>query len=369
MEAMSVGFKAFAVSAVLSFACVCAARAEKREIFSLEFPVSVGGVVSAVRPDGEVFELGKVLSVPSRSKYPAFTASGWAGDCTVAATAVNAVHITVSVKDGKGRIISVLPSETIAPAADTEAAFVVDCPAGRGVFGAWAPIASNDVRVRRADGSMRVISADALPREGETMVIKVCEDSDAPYMIDIENKVGGRVMMYRKLSRKTFATVEQPVSGTGRFQGSMYQRRSAVRANHHGVLCVSTSETGEIGGFQIIPYEHSFSPEMLSAWGSPQWMIVKSLDGEPMTARFPLFSGVFTPGGAPREKLWDFWSSFGRRSLVLCRMNGSKKWQRIDEAVGKDNTALEGITHLRIYTPFTSEPLSKAFLPKKKSGD
>lgn len=351
--------KKITVLAVIMAMCLCSsAEAKKNEIFTLEIPATIGENARAIRPNGDIKELGKVLRIPSISKYPGFTASAWANPCTVAATAVNAIHITISVQKDKGRIISLLPADTIAPAAGASAAFVIDCPAGTGLFGGWAPTASSIVRVRRADGTMRMLAANALPKEGETVVIKVCEDTDSPYMVDIENKKGGEVRAYWRWASKAIATVEHPIKGTGRFEGTKYQRCSAIRANHHGVICVSTSNLGDIGGFQIIPYEHSFSKEMRSSWDKTQWLIVRSTDNQPMTARFPLFAGTFVPGAQVREKLWDFWSTYGRRSLVMCRINGGK-WQLFDAVAGKRDYALKDITHLRIYAPFTDEPAKK----------
>ncbi len=341
--------------AVLMCLLARGAYAEPEEIFRLEIPATVGGVVRAVRPDGMVWELGRVTRVPTSSKSPGFTASAWAESETVVATAVNAIHITIDVENGHGRILSILPSETIAPAAGASAAFVVDCPAGRGIFGGWAPIVGSRVRVRRADGTYRDLTKGDLPAQGEVLVIWVTEDPDAPYMFDIENRAGGEVRAYRKGKSSVIARVEHPVSGSGRFDGTMFQRRSALRGNHCGVICISTSNFGDIGGFQIIPYEHAFSTEMRDVVNRTQWLIVRSVDGEKMTARAPLFRGTFTPGAQVGEKLWDFWSTYGRRSLVLCRVDGGE-WKRLDAVAGKDDHAFEHITHLRIYTPFTREP-------------
>lgn len=331
--------------------------AHPEESFRLEIPATVGGMAHAVRPNGQVKELGKVLRVPTGTRYPGYTASAWAEPGTVAATAVNAIHVTVSVKNKKGRIFSLVPAETIAPAAGASTAFVIDCPAGTGLFGGWAPLVGDKVRVRSIDGTLRELAAQ-LPKVGETLVVQVMEDFDGPYMFDFENRVGGTVRAYWRGGSRKIASVEHPVYGVGRFSGSKFQRRSALRANHCGVICVSTSDVGDIGGFQIIPYEHSFSPEMKSAWEKTQWMIIRSCDGEKMTARPPLFKGVFTPGAQALEKLWDFWSTYGRRSLVMCRINGGK-WQRFEAVTGKDDHGLECITHLRIYAPFTKEPGKK----------
>ena len=343
----------YALAAALFCSPVLAAPVE---IFRLEIPARVGAEVRAVRPDGSAAVLGKVTLVPTGTKYPGYTASAWAQPGTVAATAVNALHMTVAVEKEHGRIVSILPSETIAPAAGGTASFIVDCPAGTGLFGGWAPPVGSQVRVRRADGSLRYLSAAKMPQPDETLVISVGEDREWPYMFDFENRVGGAVTAYYTHRREVIARVEHPVTGSGRFSGGKFQRRSALRANHCGVICVSTSNWGDIGGFQIIPYEHAFSKEMKHAWDSPQWMIVRSADGEKLTGRSPLFSGCLVPGTQAREKLWNFWSTYGRKSLLLCRYGGGD-WRRFDPAAGKDDRAFEDVTHIRVYVPTTREPL------------
>lgn len=332
------------------------AVAEPREIFKLEIPGKTGEYAVAVRPDGQRYRLGRVLRVPSKVKYPAYTASAWAESGTVAATAVNAVHVCVSVSNGRGGIISLLPSSTIAPAAGSSSAFIIDAEAGHAIWGGWAPLVGDSVRVRRSDGTYRVLSRQRLVAADETLVIKVTEDDDMPYMVEFENRVGGNVTAFYPYSRKVIAVVKHKVEGSGRFGGSKYQRTGALRANHCGVLCISTSGFGHIGGFQIIPYRHSYSPEMKHCWGKTQWMIVQSTDGSPLTGRSPLFRGLFVPGCAPLEKLWDFWSTYGRRSTVLCRVDNGP-WRRFEEVTGKKDYALGNITHIRIRAPFTSEPV------------
>ena len=75
------------------------AWARPEEIFRLEIPAEAGGMARAVRSDGQIKELGKVLRAPTATRYPGYTASAWAEPGTVAATAVNAIHLTVSVEN------------------------------------------------------------------------------------------------------------------------------------------------------------------------------------------------------------------------------------------------------------------------------
>ena len=55
------------------------------------------------------------------------------------------------------------------------------------------------------------------------------------------------------------------------------------------------------------------------------------------------------------DVLWDIWSTYGRKPLVLCRRGGGA-WERLPESSGRDDYALGDLTHIRIYSPFTREP-------------
>ncbi len=334
------------------------AMAEReRELFLLELPLIPGAEVRAHRPGGSQISLGKVLQIPQKSKYPGYTASAWAKPGSVAATAVNAIHLSIAVEKERGRIMSLLPAETVAPAAGAGSTLVVDCPAGRALFGAWAPPVGSPVKVRSASGEERSLADGPFPQEGETLWIQVTE-KPGPYMVDIENRLGGKVTAYLSpRGRRVIARVAHPLGGSGRFEGSLFQRGSALRANHCGVICVSSSPEGEIGGFQIIPFQHSHSKEMAHSWNMTQWMILEPVDGDAMVGQPPLFSDYLVPGPANGEKLWDLWSTYGRRSLVLCRIDGGP-WQKLPSVSGRDDGAFSNISHLRIYYPTTREPLT-----------
>lgn len=328
-------------------------------IYQISIPFELGGTVTATTPSGFCQTLGTVLALPDKTRWPSFTATRWGEPGRVVASAVNAIHLLVSIESGQGRTVSLLPQTTIAPAAGTGAALVISCDAGRGVFGAWAPPVGSPVFIQEKNGERHPLSKEHFPKTGETLCIEVREE-DPPYLIEIENRPGGRVFVWeRHKGCRLIARVVRPVRGVGRFEGTLFQERGRLRANHPGVIDISTSPKGQIGGFQIIPYEHSLSPEMRSAWKQTQWLILASPDGgnTPLTGTFPLFSGVLVPGPAPGEFLWDLWSTYGRKTLILCRLNGGKLGP-LPLFSGKDDQALEQITHIRIYPPTTREPLT-----------
>lgn len=312
------------------------------------------GNITVVRNQGGSLHLGSVVTLPSTTRWPAFTAAKWGKPGTVVATAVNAIHILVDIEDGRGRTVSILPKGTFAPAAGEKAFYLTDIPPGRDLFGAWAPPVGSTVIFR---GNA---SKDEKPKAGVTTstVEIIVAPQRTPWYVEFENRPGGRITAWTDSGPRLLGRIVRPLAGCGRFGGTRFQRTGRIRANHPGVVDVSTSPEGIIGGFQILPLEHAASPEMDSAWKLSQWLIVAPENGT-FTGREPLFSSGFVTGPAAGEKLWDLWSTYGRRSLVLARISGGP-WEWMPEATGRNDTALEKITHLRIYFPSTREPLKAA---------
>ena len=353
-----------AFAALLASVLLSPAHAEQtaaRKIFEIDVPMTVGASVTVTAANGETFNIAKVAALPTTTRWPSYTASAWGEPGSVCASAVNAVHMLVSVEEGKGRTLSIIPKETIAPAAGPGASVVLDAKAGESVFGAWAPAVGSRVSVRGNDGTASPLSADNLPKEGETLVIEVFEDPTLPYMVDIENRPGGRVVAWYSSGYKILGRVLVPLGGTGRFEGTLFQRIGAIRANHSGVIDVSTTPRGKIGGFQIVPWDHALtSKEMQNVWSMTQWLVIGPADGVSMMGGTPpLFKHGLVSGPAGGEKMWDVWSSYGRKSLVLARYaNGG--WERLHESAGRNDNALREITELRIYYPFTQEIMSES---------
>ncbi|MDR1471179.1 MAG: hypothetical protein LBS75_01525 [Synergistaceae bacterium] len=348
-------------AAAFFFACaalLCGesrASGETRPLYEVSIPFEEGGVVRALLPDGREFVLGRVVKLPERTRWPSYTASAWGSPGTVTASAVNAVHILIGVESGKGRTMSVIPAETIAPAAGPGAAVVLDCKGGTSFFGAWAPPAGTPLFVRREGLPLRSIE-DGLPERGDELILKVSE-GDIPYMVEFENRPGGRVIAWSASRAEIAARVVRPLGGTGRFEGTLYQGPGRIRANHSGVIDISTSRYGSIGGFQIIPWDHALSsPEMQGSWQMTQWMIIAHPDGRSMMGGTePLFAGGLVPGTQAGESLWDIWSTYGRKPLVIARIDGGP-WESLPVASGRDDGVLKSVTHLRIYFPRSKEP-------------
>ena len=334
--------------------------AEENNLFVLKIPLTLGANVTASL-GGNVYDIGKVNALPTKTRYPSYTASAWGGEGEVCASAVNAIHMLVSVENKKGRTMSIIPQQTIAPAAGAGASVVISSKAGEGIFGAWAPPAGSAVFVQK-NGSLQMaaLSKANLPSPGDEIVI-IVQKMDLPYMVEIENRPGGRVTVWDKGGYTTAGRVIRAVSGTGRFEGTLFQRIGAIRANHSGVIDISTSPVGKIGGFQIIPWDHALtSKEMQGAWDMAQWLIIAAPNGKSsLGATYPLFKYGLVPGTASEEKLWDVWSTYGRKSLVLARIKGGN-WEKLPDISGRNDAALKNLTHIRIYYPFVTEP-QKAF--------
>lgn len=343
---------------VFFIASTCSATESQNSfLYEVRVPFVVGQEVTATLPDGRTIPLGTVFMLPDKSRWPSYSASAWGKPGTVTASAVNALHLLVSIESGKGRTISLIPRETIAPAAGAGASIVLEMKAGSGIFGAWAPPTGTPVTITTAQGERFPLSSGHIPKEGDTLSFRVDEEQ-VPYFVEIENRTGGRVVAWSKRGADVLARVLRPVRGVGRFEGTLFQEPGRIRASHAGVIDVSTSPHGVIGGFQIIPWDHALkSQEMQGVWQMTQWLVLAAPDGKSMLGgKAPLFGGGLIPGPAEGEKLWDFWSTYGRRPLVLCRLDGGS-WEKLPIVSGKVDDGLARITHLRIYFPIGEEPL------------
>jgi hypothetical protein len=354
-------------------ACLCASPSLGAQgTLLLRIPFEKDAMTTATLLDGRLVELGVVRALPVKTNWPAYTASKWGVPQTVCATAVNAIHILVDVEKGRGRVFSVVPTVTVAPAAPPGAFFSIDAPAGTGIFGGLAPLTGSRVFIERKDGTRRPLVSlnhesgkESLSgneffsmEKGEALVIEsALPESTDTWMVDIENRPGGRVVAWTKEGPEVVARVVRPVGGVGRFGGTEFQEAGRIRASHTGVIDVATAPRGQVGGIQIMPLTHALtSSEMANAWKLTQWMIVAPLPGKgPLEGTPPLFEGTLVPGTQLGDKLPDIWSTYGRKPLVLGRFDGGP-WRALPSVSGKVDDALRSLTHLRIYYPFWEEP-------------
>ncbi|MBI4865265.1 MAG: hypothetical protein HY815_34130 [Candidatus Riflebacteria bacterium] len=341
LEAASM-IRAVVLLAMLQGAGACAAETELHRI---RLHNRMGGSVTVSRDGGGTWAVvGHVLR-PDRGyvheiKDKEFTAADWAPDSAVAATAVNAIHLKV----GMGRhatVMTVQPrefidkavAEKVASYLAEDASIYTDIPAGTGIFGAEAaPFVGDPVELVVGD---RVTSLPAgyRPAVGDVLQIRVVRPAGTPSRIVFENRFGGSVMAIYPDGQLRVAQVYRPVTGVGRFGGSQFAAVGDVRANHPGVICVSTSPVGQIGGFQIVPSTHASHRDLDYVRAKAVWLVVGPIGAlqRDLEGSSPLFRGHLRP----------------RASRVQVRVNGGP-WQELGAAVGLQESALMAVTHVQI---------------------
>jgi len=293
---------------------------DTQEMFRLRIVNSAGGAVAVSRDGGRSWRtLGQVTRHTVKVNEAGFTASKWVPAGCVSATAVNAIHITVGyhAEQDRGIIFSLLPSEFASPPThyrsflSPDSSIYTDIPAGEGIFGGGeAPLVGNSVCREAEDGTLEPLREGYVPAQEDVLVILVERPVHYPVMAVFENRAGGAIALhYPDGSRRLLGWVVRPVRGIGRFEGTRYAAIGRIRANHAGVVDVSTSPVELLGGFQIIPVRHALSPEMSIAWEKTQWMIVGPApeDAALWNGLMPLFYQHLRPDYRPDDLYSPDW--------------------------------------------------------------
>ncbi len=344
------------------------------EAFRIRVVNDAGGAVTVSTDGGATWQpAGTVVAWCGRVNPNGFTASVWAVPGTVAATAVNALHILthVDAATGRGVIFSILPKDQIGvdPAKfpsylSPEASLYLDTPAGGGIFGGgWAPLVGNEVFLESPDGPQR-LAPEYVPQRGDTLLIRVTRPQQYPKALVFENRFGGVIWLeWLDGTCTPIGTVYRPVYGVGRFIGTQWAGFGRIRANHPGVIDISLAPLGAIAGIQIIPAAHALSPEMRNARLRTQWMIVGPLS--PLDPSWegvaPLFARYIRPQYRPNDIYADDWEArLLDRFLVEVQLDGGD-WQppphfALDPDMTKAlpatfDAALEHVTAIRILFP------------------
>jgi hypothetical protein len=195
-----------------------------------------------------------------------------------------------------------------------------------------------------------------------------------PVSVTFENFKDGLVTVeYRGEEPKPIARVLRPVSGVGRFVGSYFSEVGRVRANHNGVIDLSTSLQDKVGAFQIVPEHHA--REFQQPFQLTQYMILSPLPGAPpLEGTPPLFYGHIRPRFEAADITRDPVEGVLGRFGVEFKYKGDDTWHRVHPwwmEQGADlykfmNTALANVTHVRLRFPFTyDEP--KVETPKTET--
>ncbi len=347
---------------------------DSTELYRLRIVNDQQGEISASTDAGKSWQtLGHVIRYTTKASTEGYTASKWAPFSAVCATAVNAVHVRTgyNAKADKGVVFSLLPKERLTddPAKTNsflapDSSIYTDMPGGAGIFGGhWSPILGNPVALETPAG-LAPLPMNYMPKKGDVFVIRVLERNDAPKAFVFENRFGGFITVVDWNDQETvIGQVLRPVEGIGRFEGSEFADTGRLRANHNGVICVSTSAYHRVAGFQIIPREHAMSPEMTNARTRTQWMVVGPLDARDRSWEgvAPLFRDYLRPSWGPDDLSGPDWlRKVTDRTSVEVRLNGGP-WQPMPEfALDPDmskpfpdwaNTALVNVTHIRINLP------------------
>lgn len=362
-----------------------------QEIFRIRIDNRAGGAIEASRDAGANWlPLGHV-TVPATAVNPAgYTASQWAQDSSVAASAVNALHVKVAnhPETGRGIVFSVVPAGTVVGAAQGRGstAIATDIPGGEAIFGGgFAPCV--DSPVSSANAPDEPLAADYAPAEGDQILIRTLEPPRRIAWLDFDNSFGGLITArYIGGEEQVIGMVLRPVVGIGRFEGTRDAAPGRIRANHPGVIDISTSPIGLVGGFQIVPSGHADSPELSYVRTGTQWMVVGPLSATEPTWEgvAPLFSGYLRPSYRPDDIQHDDWMRrLLSRAQVQVRYRG-ENWELMPRIAidpdspedadtrdrGRDglwrmrgsldpytpltpiaSTALSGVSHVRIFLP------------------
>lgn len=359
-------------------------QAGEVEILRLRVVNDCGGPISASCDGGQTWTpVGQVLRYTTQVNRDGFTASKWIAPGRVVATAVNAIHINVGVnpENDRGIVFSLLPREFATPPSvygsflSPDSSIQTDMPAGSGIFGGgYAPMVGSPVYLER-DGGLIQLEPGYVPARGDVLVIVVDRPRRYPISAVFENREGGEVTLcYPDGSRQLIGWVVRPVRGIGRFAGSVYASVGRIRADHPGVIDISTSPIGDLGGFQIIPFRHALSPEMAMAWTMTQWMVVGPAWQDPALGPglLPLMYGYIRPDFVPDDLYAPDWQArlLSRflvdvetdewRPMLLARLPADPTAPLPEWA----NTALSSVKCVRILFP-----LAERGCPQPASGD
>jgi len=333
-----------------------------------------GGVI-AVTANGGWRPVGSVLRYTTKIDRNSFTASAWGRPGTVVATAVNALHVKVGQNEklDRGMDFSLLPVE-FAPGSrepfetrSPDASIYTDIPAGTCIFGGdYSPLVGNPVFIER-DGKLEPLTPDYVPALGDVVVISIRRPGPYPSQIVFENRFQGQIFLeYPDGYCKPIGTVLRPVMGVGRFPGTLYASIGRLRANHPGVIDVSTSLIGEVGGFQIVPAGHAMSPETSYVRLLTQWMVVGPLDSRDPTWEgvVPLFYQYLRPKYDAADLYAEDWDvRLLGRFLVEVKRDG--RWQAMPHlGIGASpdaplpewaGSALQDVQAIRILFPLDED--------------
>lgn len=339
-------------------------NSKKIEVYRVLIENKKDGEIKASSDKGQTWTLlGHVLMPTQITNHNGYEASRYAAIGHVAATAVNAIHIKTDMneKEDVGVIFSLLPKEMLKPPKtyhsflSPDSSIYTDIKAGWGIFGGgYAPFVGNPVYTME-NGELKPLPQGYVPKENDSLVIVVEQPERMPSELIFENRFGGFITLkYPDGEEKIIGEVLKPLAGVGRFDGTYWTFKGRVRANHNGVIDISTSPYGQIGGFQIIPANHGMAKSLPNARLLTQWMVVgpvSALDKD-FAGTAPLFSNYIKPDYSPE----DLYAENGiermlSHYLVQVKISGSDEWKFMPSVTGRVDDGMKDITAIRILFP------------------
>ncbi|MDQ2731297.1 MAG: hypothetical protein M3Y56_06535, partial [Armatimonadota bacterium] len=316
---------------------VCRIRIENR----------TGGEVSVSPDNGHTFSVVGHVLVPAEFLILGFSATEWAQEGTVCATAVHGIRICSGHHmvngNSRGKIFSVVPREykdlpdSFGGQRSGGAGIYTDIAAATSIFRNLAPFVGNPVLLEH-DSILQNMPKDYEPHIGDVLVIEVERPAQLPDEIDFSNRKGGPVEeVFASGERVPIAQVVQPVYGIGRYDATSYTGVGMINTNHPGVITVSTAPGSGVdisdeergwerrGGFQIEPAIHAeefHSPPPSIMVVGPKPGDDRGLEGTP-----PLFSGLIGLESTPGSDANSF--------RVQVKIDGGA-WEPMPELIGSD---------------------------------
>jgi hypothetical protein len=356
---------------------------EKKEIARVRISNARGGLIEGSRDGGQTWEtFGHIVLPVAKVNNNAYLAAKYPPVGTVTATAVNAVHLKAgdNKAQNRGIIWSLIPSADSAAgrislqsevggsadkalamnaAVSPDAAARTDIPGGTGLFGGiWTPFVGSTVWLD-AGGALSPVQDGYVPKAGDVWQIIIERPVRYPSTITFENRMDGPVTIeYRGEAPQQIARVIRPVGGIGRFVGSYFSEVGRIRANHCGVIDLSTSVIGRVGSFQIVPEHHA--REYGLPFQIPQYLIIAPLEGQPpLEGTPPLFYGYIRPRFGLDDLNKPVMDGLLGRFSVEFKRAGSDQWESENwwmeqgsELYPWMNNAVKDVTHIRIRFPF-----------------
>ena len=354
------------------------------EIARLRLQNIKGGVIEGSRDGGQTWETVGHIDVPViKTNNKAYTAARYGPPGTVVATAVNAIHLKSgqNTKENRGIIWSLAPTSntdagknSLQSEVSPQSAAYTDMPGGSGIFGGiYTPFVGNPIFLDNdRDNSLKPLPNNYVPKLGDSWVIQIRRPVKYPREIIFENRFGGLITIrYPNEEPRVIGTVLRPVLGVGRFVGSYFSGVGRLRANHNGVIDISTSPRGVVGSFQIVPANHAQSPETTYIRELTQWMVigpVSALDRS-WEGTAPLFSQFLRPRYDESDINEPvFTDSLISRFAFEVQKKGKTNWEPMPTfwmLAGKPlpswaGTALANVERIRIDFPYVEENAANA---------